>query len=58
MLVARYAGGAPDALRVALSGDDPAGLGRRLHYAADLSRAAAALIAGYRDGLRRLARLA
>ena len=58
MLVARHAGGASDALRVALSGDDPASLGRRLQYAAELSRAAAALIAGYRDGLRRLARLA
>ncbi len=58
MLVARYAGGAPDALRVALSGEDPSALGRRLQYAAELSRAAAALIAGYREGLRRLARLA
>ena len=57
MLVARYAGGAPDAVRIALSGDDPAALGRRLQYSADLSRAAAALIAGYREGLRRLARL-
>ncbi|HEX7054096.1 MAG TPA: peptidoglycan DD-metalloendopeptidase family protein [Burkholderiales bacterium] len=58
MLLARYAAGAPDALRVALSGDDPAAIGRRLQYAAELSRAAAALIDGYRDGLRRLARLA
>ncbi|HEX4927204.1 MAG TPA: peptidoglycan DD-metalloendopeptidase family protein [Burkholderiales bacterium] len=58
MLVARYAGGASDVLRVALSGDDPAGLGRRLHYAAELSRAAAALIAGYRAGVRRLGELA
>ena len=57
MLVARYAGGAPDAVRVALSGDDPTALGRRLQYSAELSRAAAALIAGYREGLRRLARL-
>lgn len=57
MLLARYAGGAPDAVRVALSGDDPAALGRRLQYAGELARAAAALIAGYRDGLRRLARL-
>ena len=57
MLLARYAGGAPDAVRVALSGDDPAGIGRRLQYAGELARAAAALIAGYRDGLRRLARL-
>jgi septal ring factor EnvC (AmiA/AmiB activator) len=58
MLVARYAGGAPDAVRVALSGDDPGALGRRLQYAAELSRAAAALIASYRDGLRRLGLLA
>jgi murein hydrolase activator len=58
MLVARYAGGAPDAVRVALSGDDPGAIGRRLQYAAELSRAAAALIAGYREGLARLARLA
>src|SRR5690242_3226150 len=58
MLVARYAGGAPDAVRIALSGDDPGALGRRLQYAADLSRAAAALIASYREGLRRLAQLA
>ena len=31
MLIARQAGGAPDALRVALSGEDPATLARRLH---------------------------
>jgi septal ring factor EnvC (AmiA/AmiB activator) len=58
MLVARYSGGAPDAVRVALSGDAPGDLGRRLQYAADLSRAAAGLIASYRAGLQRLARLA
>lgn len=58
MLLARYAVGAPDGLRVALSGDDPGALGRRLQYGAELSRAAAALIASYREGLRRLARLA
>ena len=58
MLLARYAAGAPDAVRVALSGDDPSALGRRLQYAGDLSRAAAALLASYRDGLARLARLA
>jgi septal ring factor EnvC (AmiA/AmiB activator) len=57
LLLARYSGGAPDALRVALSGDDPATLGRRLQYAADLSRAGAALITAYREGLRRLAAL-
>jgi septal ring factor EnvC (AmiA/AmiB activator) len=58
MLLARYAAGAPDSVRVALSGDDPAALARRLQYAADLGRAAAGLIASYRDGLRRLAALA
>jgi septal ring factor EnvC (AmiA/AmiB activator) len=57
LLLARYSGGAPDALRVALSGDDPAALGRRLQYAAELSRAGAALITAYREGLRRLAAL-
>ena len=58
MVLARYAGGAPDAVRVALSGADPGDLTRRLQYAAELSRAAAGLIAGYREGLRRLASLA
>jgi len=58
MLVARHAAGAPDALRVMLSGDDPAALGRRLQYAGYLSRAAASVINRYRDGLRELERLA
>jgi septal ring factor EnvC (AmiA/AmiB activator) len=58
MLMARHAGGAPDVLRVALSGDDPAAVGRRLQYAGYLSRAAASLIGRYRDGLQELERLA
>ena len=59
MLLVRYTGGgAPDAVRVALSGDDVGDLGRHFQYAAELSRAAAALIGGYRAGLRRLASLA
>lgn len=57
MLRARQAAGAPDALRVALSGDDPAALERRLHYASYVSRAAAGLLAGYRTGLAELERL-
>lgn len=58
MLVARHAAGAPDALRVALSGADPASLGRTLQYVGYVSRAAAALIGGYRDALAELAELA
>jgi septal ring factor EnvC (AmiA/AmiB activator) len=58
MLVAWAAGGAPDALRVALSGDDPADLGRALHYFGHISRAAAALLAEQRAALAELERLA
>ena len=57
MLVAWSAPGAPDALRVMLSGDDPADLGRRLHYLGVISRAAAALIAEQRAALAELERL-
>lgn len=59
VLVTRQALAGPDVLRAALSGDDPAALGRRLHYIGYVSRAAAALIGGYRadlDALERLAR--
>ena len=58
MLVAWSASGAPDALRVMLSGDDPAEIGRRLHYLAAISRAAAALVAEQRQALAELERLA
>ena len=57
MLVAWSAAGAPDALRVMLSGDDPADFGRRLHYLGVISRAAAALIAEQRAALGQLERL-
>jgi len=57
MLVARAATGAPDALRVALSGNDPADLGRALHYLGHISRAAAALLAEQRAALAELERL-
>jgi murein hydrolase activator len=57
MLVAWSAPGAPDALRVMLSGDDPADLGRRLHYLGAIARAAAALIAEQRAALAELERL-
>jgi septal ring factor EnvC (AmiA/AmiB activator) len=57
MLVAWSEAGAPDALRVMLSGDDPADFGRRLHYRGVISRAAAALIAEQRAALELLERL-
>ena len=58
MLAARYAGGGPDALRVALSGDDPSALSRTLYYLGYVSRAAASLIAAHRAGIAELERLA
>jgi septal ring factor EnvC (AmiA/AmiB activator) len=58
MLAARQAAGAPDALRVALSGDDPSALSRNLYYLGYVSRAAAAVLAEYRAGIAEAARLA
>ena len=58
MLVARQAGGPNDAVRVALSGDDPAALARTLHYSGYVSRAAASMIAAYRAGIEEAQRLA
>ena len=45
-------------MRVALSGEDPAAVSRQLYYLGYVSRAAAALIGGYRAGLAELERLA
>lgn len=58
MLAARQTAGAPDALRVALSGDDPAALARNLYYLGYVSRAAAAVLAEYRANLAEAVRLA
>jgi septal ring factor EnvC (AmiA/AmiB activator) len=58
MLVAWAAGGAPDALRVALSGNDPADIGRALHYFGHISRAAAGLLGEQRAAIAELERLA
>ncbi len=58
MLAARQAGGAPDALRVALSGQDPGKAARTLYYAGYVSRAAAAVLSDYRAGIAEMARLA
>jgi septal ring factor EnvC (AmiA/AmiB activator) len=57
LLAARQLFAGPDMLRAALSGDDPAELGRRLEYMGYVSRAAAALLAGYRADLEALERL-
>jgi len=58
MLRARYAAGAPDALRVALSGADPSEVARQLHYAGHVARAAAELLNGYREGIAEAHRMA
>jgi septal ring factor EnvC (AmiA/AmiB activator) len=58
MLVARYAAGSIDTVRVALSGEDPATLARTLHYAGYVSRAAASMLAAYRAGIAESERLA
>ena len=57
MLAARAAAPAPEALRVALSGDDPAAVPRQLRYAGYVSQAAAAQLAAYRGGLDELERI-
>ncbi|MBI1942149.1 MAG: peptidoglycan DD-metalloendopeptidase family protein [Betaproteobacteria bacterium] len=56
--LAGAAGGAPDFVRVALSGEDLADAARRLHYLAYVSRAGARMIGEHRAGLAELARLA
>ena len=58
MLIARHAGGPPDAVRVALSGEDPAKLARTLHYTSYVSRAAASALTGYRTAIAESERLA
>ena len=58
LLAARaLAGGAPDIVRVALSGEDLADAARRLYYLSYVSRAAAQMIGDHRAGLEALARL-
>ena len=51
VLAARYAAGAPDALKVALSGENPSDVARKLYYLAELSRATAQLLRELRAGL-------
>jgi murein hydrolase activator len=58
MLAAHYLSSAPDALRVALSGEDPASAARTLHYVGYVSRAATRMLADYRQGIADQVRLA
>jgi murein hydrolase activator len=58
MLMALQAGGAPDALRVALSGDDAAAMARSLHYAGYVARASASMLADYRAAIAEAEHLA
>jgi len=58
LLVAWAANDTPDALRVALSGSNPADVSRQLHYLGYISRAAAGLIEENRGAAAELARLA
>jgi murein hydrolase activator len=58
MLAARQAGGAPDALRVALSGEEPAAVSRMLHYVSYLTLASAATLGEYRAAIAEAERLA
>lgn len=51
LLAARYVAGAPDALKVALSGESPTDVARRLAYLAELSRATARIADALREDL-------
>jgi septal ring factor EnvC (AmiA/AmiB activator) len=55
--VAGLSGGAPDFVRLALSGEDLADAARKLHYLTYLSQAAAQMIEGHRSALVVAARL-
>ena len=55
--VAGISGGAPDFVRLALSGEDLADAARKLHYLTYVSRAAAQMIEAQRSGLAEAGRL-
>ena len=57
LLVARELSPAPDALRLALSGKDPADIARMLYYLAQASRAVSQLIQSVRANVAELGRL-
>jgi septal ring factor EnvC (AmiA/AmiB activator) len=51
LLAARYAAGAPDALKIVLSGENPSDVARRLAWLAELSRATARVAQSLREDL-------
>jgi septal ring factor EnvC (AmiA/AmiB activator) len=55
--VAGLAGGAPDFVRIALSGEDLSDAARRLHYLTYISQGAASMIQAHRSALAELAAL-
>ena len=57
VLAAYYASGSPDAVRVALSGDDPADIARRLQYFGYVTRAANELMGTARESIAELGQL-
>jgi len=57
VLAAHYGYGAPDAVRVVLSGDNPADIARRLHYLTHVTRAANELIGSARQSIAELKQL-
>lgn len=57
LLASRATAGAPDVVRLTLSGKDPSEVARQLYYLAVLSRAAARLIEAHRADLAELERL-
>jgi len=57
VLAARHENNAPDALRLVLSGQDPAEVTRKLYYLSGVSRAVAELVEQFRSGLVDLAQV-
>lgn len=57
VLAAYYTSGSPDAVRVALSGDNPADIARRLQYFGYVTRAANELIGSARESIAELEQL-
>ncbi|MGH8737957.1 MAG: murein hydrolase activator EnvC family protein [Burkholderiales bacterium] len=57
VLEARHEGGAPDALQLILSGEDPAEVARKLYYLSSVSRAVAQMVESFRAGLADLAQV-
>ena len=57
VLAAHYSSGTPNAVRIVLSGDNPADIARRLHYFGYVTRAANELIGSVRESIAELDRL-